>query len=128
MTDQNNTGNEQGGGNMEMHTPAPIVRQHSHMGPVLGVLIILLVLILGWLYLWGGMLSKEAMAPAPQNTIVNNEPETTRADADTQALDTVRPSDDLSAIDADVNSTNFDSIDTDMASIDSEFNTAASAQ
>ncbi len=92
---------------------------HSHVGPILAVLVIMLVLILGGLYLWGGMLSKEAQV-REETPIVNNEPETPRAVADQEILEIVSPSDELDAIDADINSTNFDSLEGDLMTIDIE--------
>lgn len=114
-------------GNVPMHMPASLTsRPHAHIGPILGVLVIMLALILGGLYLWGETLSTKVPVITPE-PIVNNEPETPRAVADTQILETLSPSDDLDAIEADVNSTNFDSLDTDFTAIDTEIN-AASAQ
>ena len=94
-------------------------RHHTHLGPILGALILLVVLILGGLFLWGGMLVKKAPA-SEERTISNNEPETPRAEADQQILETLSPSDDLGAIEADLNSTNLDSIDGDLNTIDAE--------
>ncbi|MCF7857379.1 MAG: hypothetical protein K9M10_02785 [Candidatus Pacebacteria bacterium] len=106
---------------VEMHTPEPMAPSHpAHVGPILGVLIIMLVLILGGLYLWGGTLTNEVLAPIEEPIIINNEPETPRAEADTQILETLSPSDDLGAIEADIDSTNFDSLETDLTSFDVE--------
>lgn len=106
-----------------MHTPDGGDMEHSHLGPVLGVIIILLALILGGLYLWGGMLAKQAETPVTEFP-VNNEPETPRATADTQILETMSTSDNLDAIEADISSTNLDSIDSDLGTIDAELNAA----
>ncbi len=54
---------------------------HSHLGPILAVLIIMLVFIFGGLYLWGGMLSNTPNTP-DEVPLVNDEPETPRAVAD----------------------------------------------
>lgn len=91
---------------------------HARIGVVLGVLILILALILGGLFLWGSMLAdKENTLPA----IENNEPETPRAEADAQILETVSTSDELDAIGADLESTNLNSIDADLQAIDNEF-------
>jgi len=108
---------------MKMPTKPLTETHHSHVGPILGVLIIILVLVLAGLYLWGGMLSKE-QTRMNERTIVNNEPETPRAEADVQILNTLSPSDELDAIEADLDGTNFDSIDQDLNSIDAELNAA----
>jgi hypothetical protein len=97
---------------------------HSHVGPILGVLIIVLILILGGLYLWGSMLSQSENEARVERTIPNNEPETPRATADRQILETTSSSNELDAISADLDTTNLDSIDTDLASIDTEMNAA----
>lgn len=95
---------------------------------VLGVLIVLLVLILGGLYLWSTTLTP-APLPAPVATRPtaeeNNEPESTTADAQVQALETVSTSDTLEAIDADIEATNLDAIDNELGAIDAELETAA---
>ncbi len=96
---------------------------HSHLGPILAVLIIMLVFIFGGLYLWGGMLSNTPNTPEDV-PLVNDEPETPRAVADTKILETLSPSDELDAIEADIGSTNLDTIDSDLTAIDVEFDTA----
>jgi hypothetical protein len=105
--------------NTTSKTPSFTERHHGHLGPMLGALILLVVIILGGLYLWGQSLSKND--PAFQERVIpNNEPETPRAIVDAQILETLSPSDDLGAIEADLNSTNLDSIDADMTTIDAE--------
>jgi hypothetical protein len=94
---------------------------HAHVGPILGILVIVLVLILGGLYLWGAMLSKQA-TPALERVIPNNEPETTRANTDRQIMDTTSSSNDLDAIYADLESTNLNDLDTDLTQIEAEMN------
>ena len=94
---------------------------HSHMGPILGGLIMLLIIVLGGLYLWGASIHTE-MQTQIEIPIANNEPETVRAKVDTQILETLSPSDDLNAIEADLTSTNLDTVDADLNAIESEFN------
>lgn len=124
MSDLNIRSTDGEGTKDTMHTPEHFTGiQHSHLGPILGVLVIMLVLILSGLYLWGEMLSKQAQT-TDETPIVNNEPETPRATADAQILDTLSPSDELDAIDADLNSTQLDSLDTELNTIDTELNAA----
>ena len=99
---------------------------HARLGPILGVLILILALTLGGLFLWGSMLAEKEAPILPP--IVNNEPETPRAQADAQIFETTSPSDDLGAIEADIESTNLDLLDQDMQAIDSEFNVAYEQQ
>ncbi len=103
---------------------APLTESHhSHLGPILGILILILVLILAGLYLWGGVLSKEKLE-MEQRQIINNEPETPRAEADVQILNTTSPSDELDMIDADLDGTNLDSLESELNTIDAELEAA----
>ncbi len=99
-------------------------------GPLLAVLAILLVLILGGMYYWFGTLSTTpATAPTMRPTDeMNNEPESTTAEAQTQTMQAVSSSDELSAIEADLEATDLDSMDTEMQAIEAEMETGASAQ
>jgi uncharacterized protein HemX len=126
MTDIQNNQNERKNTPVsgEMRIPPEFhTTQHSHIGPILAVLVIMLVLILGGLYLWGGMLSKEARM-TEETPIINNEPETPRAVADQEIFQIVSPSDELEAIEADISSTNFDALDGDLMTIDAEMDAA----
>jgi hypothetical protein len=108
----------------EMKTPVQFNGQHhSHLGPVLGILVIMLILILGGLYLWGSMLNEQARGPI-ETPIINNEPETPRAVADQEILETLSPSDDLGAIEADLSATALDTLTTDLDTIDAELDAA----
>jgi hypothetical protein len=93
---------------------------HSHVGAILGTLIVILILILGGLYLWGSMLSSSQNEARVERTIPNNEPETPRAGADRQILETTSSSNELDAISADLDSTNLDSLDTELGQIETE--------
>lgn len=103
---------------------------HHHMGPVLGGMLIILVLILGGLYLWGSTLVDNTAneAVVTERIIPNNEPETPRAKADTRILETTSPSDELSSIEADLLSTNLDSLDSDLDLAERELDAALGAQ
>jgi len=122
MTDENSN-MEINGKKVSMHMPGLLSENHTYLGPILGALVVLLALVLGGLYLWGGMLSEEA-TPVANEMPVNNEPETPRADADTKNLETTSPSDELDAIEADIDATNLDSLDADLITADSELNAA----
>jgi hypothetical protein len=106
-----------------MHMPSASKSEHtSHTGIILGILVVVLVLIFFGLVVWGGLLNTPTQTVPEIIPIVNNEPETPRAEADQQILEILSPSDEITAIDADVNSTNLDSLDTDITAIDAEFN------
>lgn len=109
---------------VEMKAPQNIIEEHhSHIAPILGILLIVLVIILGGLYLWGAQLTKEQEV-IETRAIENNEPETVRAEADQQILETVSPSDSLNAIEADIESTNLDSLDAELNTMDAELDAA----
>lgn len=112
-------------GNDEMNIPESYLKKElpAHVGPILGVIALMLVLILAGLYIWGGMLVEQAVV-VPVTPIVNNEPETPRAEADIQILKTLSPSDEISAIEADLFSTDQSAIDADLNTIDVEFEAA----
>jgi len=105
------------------HTP----ERTTHLGIILGILIVILVLILGGLYLFGTTLQNSNMdtmndAATRPTADQNNEPESTTADAQVQALETVSTSNEISAIEADISSTNLDAIDAELNAIDAELN------
>lgn len=105
--------------------PKPFSEEHhSHVGPILGVLIIMLVLILGGLYLWGAMIAQNENGALVERVIPNNEPETPRATADGQIMGTVSSSDELGAIEADLASTNLDSLDAELNQVETELGAA----
>lgn len=107
------------------YTSAPLTQSHnSSLGLILGTLLIILVIILVGLYVWGAMLSEQPIAEQNKRVIPNNEPETPRAMADTQILQTVSSSDSLEAIEADVDSTPLDSLDAELEEIDHELKQA----
>ncbi len=89
----------------------------KHVGPILGVLVIILALILGGLYLWGSMLGESENQARVERVMPNNEPETPRAEADKQIMGTVSSSDEISAIEADLYSTNLDGLDGELEQI-----------
>jgi len=101
----------------------------THLGIILGILIVLLVLILGGLYLWGSTLQNVPVTPAAPalerpTAEENNEPESTTADAQVQALETVSISNEIEAIEADIESTNLDALDAELEAIDAELDAA----
>ncbi len=97
---------------------------HSHLGPVLGVLLLLLVVVAAGLYLWGAELQKDVANQEAPRDIINNEPETPRAEADIQILETLSTSNEIGAIEADIMSTNLDTLDADIAAVEQEMRTA----
>jgi uncharacterized protein HemX len=96
---------------------------HAKLGPVLGILLIVLVIILGGMYLWGASLDQQERYAEPR-AIENDEPETARAEADVQILKTVSSSDTMDAIEADLESTNLDTLDAELGEMGRELERA----
>jgi len=96
---------------------------HANLGPILGVLIVVLVLILGGLYLWGRALVETPPPSAPAvEEVPNNEPETPESQARADIAKTQSPSDAFSAIEADIESTNLEAVDEQIDAFTAEFN------
>lgn len=77
----------------------------SALGPTLGVIIILAVIVVGSLYFWG---QRSVKKPAPQ---------TATSSSDIQRLKTQSGSDDISSIEADLKATNFNNLDQGSSSL-----------
>lgn len=89
----------------------------SHMGVILGVLIVALVLILGGLYLWSVTLQTQTPPPtvATPNTQKNEQPQQATSTQDANALST---SDEIQAIDTDLQKTDVASITSEIPAIE----------
>lgn len=98
----------------------------SHLGLLLGILILVLMLILGGLYLWSTSLMKAPAEPMSQPEVQrptaqqNNEPESTNAEADVETTNALSTSDELSAIRADIGGTNLDNLTDEIKPIEAE--------
>lgn len=105
-------------------TTATTFTEHGHVSAVLGLLVVVLVLIAGGLYLWGAIVSKSENGARIERAIPNNEPETVRANADRQILDTTSASLEIDALYADLESTNLNDLDSELGSVETEMNAA----
>lgn len=93
----------------------------SHLGPIVGVLTVILILILGGLYLWGSTLiedgsqqSTDALTSDGSGQIAIPQPPTV------ESLRNVSESDELDAIERDVNATNLSGLDAELPEIEKE--------
>lgn len=86
--------------------------ENKPAGPVIGVVIIILILIVGALYFWGAKLNKEA-SRTPED-ILNAEDQTLNQ------LQTQSTSTEISDINVDLNATDLNSPDSDLKNIDRE--------
>lgn len=97
-------------------------------GPILILLIALLLAVLGGMFYWFTMLDKGGVVITPTSlrptAEQNNEPESTTAEARTEAYGVVSTSDEIPAIEADVEGTNLDSLDGELDAIEAEIDAA----
>lgn len=109
--------------NEPMPTMPPVSGERS-VGPAIGIIVIIAVIVLGGLYFWGQRAEREKATPAQTEATTSNQTsQTSGADADIQAMNTQSSSDDVSSIEADLNSTNLSSLGSETTSI----NAAAAA-
>jgi len=106
----------------------PVQAEKSEVvnGPLLLILTVLLIVILGGMYYWFSTLNSAIPEPAVTRPTpeMNNEPESTTAEAQVETMQAVSTSDELSAIEADVEATNLDTLDAEMNAIDAELDAA----
>ncbi len=91
-------------------------QKDSTVGPLIGSVIVILVIIIGGLYFWGTLISSKK---------VQLESEQKQADQiEAQQIEDAAKqsgSDDVNSIDADIRSTDIDSLDSGVNDIDKEF-------
>ena len=103
--------------NFDTPTPtqeAPVVEEKSPVGPIVGIIIILVILIIGGLYFWGQRIS---------TTVDENlTPEEIIAETDTslEALNQQGTSDAIVDIEADLNATDLGNLDAELQQIEAE--------
>jgi len=95
---------------------------------IISILVIALLAIFAGLGYWyyTVMSTPTITTPTPTRPSLemNNEPESTTAEARTQTLDVVSTSDEIEVIEADILSTNLDDLDAELTAIDTELNAA----
>jgi hypothetical protein len=114
---------------MKMPTQSPgnnsATPLEGHNGLIISLLVAGLAIILIGLYLWYHATLIPVQEPVAETSRptaeMNNEPESTTAQAQTQSYTAVSSSDEMDAIEADLESTGFGSLEAEMAQIDSEF-------
>jgi hypothetical protein len=104
--------------NIPMQPLQPV--EEKTIGPAIGVIIIILVLVLGGLYFWGERMNKGREMPNPQL----EEPAVT--DAQTTELQIQSSSDDTNAIDADLTATDLSNLGTETAEMNATASSSAS--
>lgn len=93
----------------------PRAEEHGvQVGPIIGSVIIIVILVLGGLYLLGKKVSEEgALAPEPQE--IRSAPDEVRASLETQGT-----SDAVQSIEEDLDATPLDGLDTELRDIETE--------
>ncbi len=116
---------------IEYTTPlqkTPVEPESVTNGPILILLVVLLLSVLGGMYYWFTVVRTNTPVISPASlrpsALLNNEPESTNAEAQTEAMGVVSTSDEIPAIDADVESTNLDSLDSELNAIEAEIDAA----
>ncbi|MEK7088207.1 MAG: hypothetical protein AAB952_00485 [Patescibacteria group bacterium] len=95
-----------------MEPNATQTSENRPAGPVIGVVIIILILVVGALYFWGAKLNKEANQ-TPEDIL-------SAEDQTLNQLQTQSTSDEVVDINTDLNATVLDGLDADLQSIDKE--------
>lgn len=110
---------------------APMIDESAEKpvrGPVILLLGVLLLAVLVGLAMWFTDINKApSVAPAPVERPTdeqNNEPESTTAKAQTDNLEVVSTSDEISAIEADIEATDIEALDAELEAIEAELNAA----
>lgn len=100
-------------------------------GIIIFILITLLVFILGGLYVWFTELTLQdsvtTQAVERPSAEMNNEPESTTAEAAVETQAALSTSDEIQAIEADLEATDLDGIDAELNAIDAELDAAMAA-
>jgi len=111
--------------------PTVSAAKAAHKNPINAVILIILSVVLvaifaGLGYWYHLVMNTPIVEPLPlrPTPTMNNEPESTTAEARTATMDVVSTSDELEAIEADVASTNLDNLDVELNAIDAELEAA----
>lgn len=96
-----------------------------HRGLVISIIVAALVIILIGLFFWyraSQMPAAPVPVPVRPTAEMNNEPESTTAEAQTESFGAMSTSDEMDAIEADLESTNLDSLESELIQIETELN------
>ena len=96
----------------------PTIHQNKEVGPVIGIIIIVVILVLGGLYVWGARLNK-----TEQTNSGGEQSAQDISQAQDPALDNLKTqgtSDNLSAIEDDLDTTSLNGLDTGINDINIE--------
>ena len=87
-------------------------QQKSGVGPIIGTVIIIALIILGGLYFWGKRVEE---SKATQNLVTGSVESTATVDQmEANAIKSVTPANDTTSIQADLNATNLDDLQPEL--------------
>jgi hypothetical protein len=95
------------------NSPSPQVEEKS-VGPAIGIIVIILIIIIGGLYFWGERVSNDV--PAENNNVTEN----SGTDTNIQSLESQGTGDDVDSIEADLNSTDLNQLGSEINSVEAE--------
>jgi len=93
-------------------------------GIIIAILALLLIFILGGMYYWFSQMTVEIPAAEQPTAEVDNELESTTAEAALETPEVLSTSDEILAIEADIEATDLDSLDAELDAIDAELEAA----
>ena len=94
-------------------TQAP---QEKTVGPIVGAVIIVVVLVLGGLYFWGQKIAEERTTPQTAEEILE------APDEVLESLEQQGASDEIEDIEKDLNATELENLDAELENIEAELN------
>lgn len=92
------------------------MEQEQSTGPLIGIIIIVLILVLGGIY-YAGKTTPEETGPTPEEIL-------TEEDEIAASLQIQGTSDDIGSIEADLEASDFSELDKELGDIDAEFEAA----
>ena len=92
--------------------------QQKSMGPMLGIVIIVVLLVLGGFYFWGTQIKDKSQVQ--ENAEVTAEDIANQEDTALDNLNTQSTSDEIDDIEADLDATDLESLDSELDAIDQE--------
>ena len=92
--------------------------QQKSMGPMLGIVIIVVLLVLGGFYFWGTQIKDKSQVQ--ENAEVTAEDIANQEDTALENLNTQSTSDEIDDIEADLDATDLESLDSELDAIDQE--------
>jgi len=105
---------------MQPIQPAPQINEERSVGPAIGIIVIIAVIVLGGLYFWGQRAEKQKAVPTPtqtETTTAGQTSDTIQFNQELQTMQTQGTTDDTSSIQADLNATNLDTLGSEAASV-----------